>query len=401
MVPTFFVVLQTSQIPRSPNGKVDRRALPPPDELHPVTIRSGPRDELERHLHSLFARALGVDEVDVDDNFFELGGDSVVLIRLLSAIRKELGREIGVATFALDPRVSSIARLMRERPSEQAAERSLVPLRRSGTRTPLFLVHAVGGSGLAYLALMSRIDSDRPLYTLQSRGLETDEAPLTTIEDMARTYLAEIKTLQPTGPYLFGGWSFGGTVAFEMANQLHDQGERASVLMIDSWAPRGPANNLTVPEETLLDWFHRDVVRVAGSRGADGQGGALTRAMRRHLSVYCANVIAMRAYVPRPCGFPLALVRAQTRLDELAEHPALRNVEIDDPRLGWGDLTNAPIDVRVAPGDHYTMFATHFVSALTSQIDQWLTAVDTRPAAVDTSHDDSETMPLQGSARGS
>ncbi|HET7504894.1 MAG TPA: amino acid adenylation domain-containing protein [Kofleriaceae bacterium] len=398
MVPTFFVALSPSQVPRSSNGKVNLRDLPPPEEVldthHGATHRA-PSDALELSLHALFASVLGIDELGVDDSFFELGGDSVTLVRVLSRIRKEHGREISVASFALDPRVSSIARLLREPPeraAERAAERALVVLRREGPRTPLFLIHPVGGSGLAYLGLARHVAQVRPIYALQSRGLETDEPPRTTIEDMAAAYVAEIQAVQPRGPYLLGGWSLGGTVAFEVAGQLYERGELARVLMIDTWAPQGSAA-APAAEAVLLAWFRRDAAQVSdlvpGTRDHAAEAhrsGALPPAMARRFAVYCANSRALRAYVPRARPVRVALIRAASVPASFADHPALRDPLLDDRALGWAPLTSLPIELRSAAGDHYTMFAADHIASLATRVDEIVAMFEGEGREI--SHDD-------------
>jgi thioesterase domain-containing protein len=303
-----------------------------------------------------------------------------MLVRVLSRIRKEYGREISVATFALDPRVSSIARLVRERPVACAAERSLVALRREGQRTPLFLVHPVGGSGLAYLSLARHVERMRPIYALQSRGLESDEPPRTTIEDMATAYLAEIRAVQPRGPYLLGGWSLGGTIAFEMAGQLHDRGEQAAVMMIDSWAPQGRAATPVAAEHVLLDWFRRDVAQISelvpGTREHDADRGAPPPTLQRQFAVYCANSRAVRAYLPRARPIRMALICAATVPSNFADHPALRNPLLEDRSLGWASLTQQASELRTASGDHYTMFAADRIAALAATVDEVIRSLE-------------------------
>jgi pyochelin synthetase len=378
MVPAFFVVLQSSQIPRSGNGKVDRRALPPPHELHvasPAEARRMPADDLEASLLATFSKVLGVEEIGVDDSFFELGGDSVMLVRMLSLIRHAHGREISVSTFALDPRVSSIAALLRDRSGERSHERSLVVLRRDGHARPLFLVHPVGGSALAYLGLAQQLDSKRPIYALQARGLESDTTPRTTIEEMAKAYVEELRSTQPEGPYLIGGWSLGGLISFEMARQLQGQ---AMVLMIDSWAPNGRVVSQPIEDHVIIDWFRRDMVGIPLARGTrETVPGTISGALRRQYAVYRANVSAARSYVPQRGSVPLALIRAATVANPFATHPALRNPQLEDPALGWNKLTDRAVEVWSAEGDHYSMFALEQLTQLAALVEEslrWLEA---------------------------
>jgi amino acid adenylation domain-containing protein len=386
MVPTHFVALKTSEIPRSANGKVDRRALPPP-EADPGAVKKqrAPSDALELKLHALFANTLGAQGIGIDDSFFELGGDSVMLVRLLSRIRKEYGLELGVASFAADPRISGVARLLRERREVQPPDRALVPIRPDGDRRALFLVHPVGGSALAYLALARHLEPGRPLYALQARGLESEQPPLATIEEMASAYLAEVRAAQPEGPYLLGGWSLGGTIAFEMAGQVHDQGEQAVVLMIDSWAPQGLGGSAPVADAVLLDWFRRDVSRVGqlehGTFVPELDPEGLPPSLRRQFAVYRTNIRAVRSYVPRARPIRTALIRAATLSVTFADHPVLRNPLLEDPALGWQSLTSQLVDVCTSPGDHYSMFAADHVAALAVQVDQCARRLDPIPTS--------------------
>ncbi|MFY0521989.1 alpha/beta fold hydrolase [Archangium gephyra] len=169
----------------------------------------------------------------VQDNFFELGGNSLLVIRLLSRIRAVTGRSLPVAALFQNATVEHLAGLLRE---EAGPWSPLVELNRGGEKRPFFCVHPVGGTVLGYVELCRALAPDQPFYGLQSRGLEGDLEPCDSVQEMAALYLEALRTVQPRGPYLLGGWSMGGSIALEMARQLQQRGEQVELLaLIDSY----------------------------------------------------------------------------------------------------------------------------------------------------------------------
>ncbi|HEV2736909.1 MAG TPA: amino acid adenylation domain-containing protein, partial [Longimicrobiaceae bacterium] len=232
MVPAALVRLEA--LPLTSNGKVDRRALPAPPDAGP-TAYAAPRTAAEEALAAIWAEVLGVERVGVRDDFFELGGHSLSAARLVGRIRERLGRELSLGELFRGATVERLARALDGGASPGLA----VPLLRlgDGAGTPFFCVHAAGGMAAAYLRLARRQD-DRPFYGLQARGLAPGETPAGSVEEMAARYVEAVRSVQPRGPYLLGGWSVGGTVAWEMAQRLRAAGEEVALLaLIDSWAP--------------------------------------------------------------------------------------------------------------------------------------------------------------------
>ncbi len=231
MVPSAFVVLH--RLPLTANGKVDRAALPAPRAEREESARGylAPRSQAEQALAAIWAQVLGLERVGVEDNFFELGGHSLLAIRLFAAIEAELGKRLPLAALFEGPSIARLAELL-SRDGWVPPWSPLVPIQPEGSRPPLFCIHGGGSQVLIYRNLAVRLGREQPLYGLQPVGLDGRQPGLERVEDMAATYLQAIRTRQPCGPYYLAGLSFGGVVAFEMAQQLRAQGQEVALLAL-------------------------------------------------------------------------------------------------------------------------------------------------------------------------
>lgn len=238
MVPSVFVKLEA--LPLSPVGKVDRRALPAPEDFQRAATEEfvAPKNEIELKLTSIWERVLNVRPIGTDENFFELGGHSLLAVRLFAEIEKTFGKNLPLATLFQTPTVRQLARALRDEGWEPSWS-SLVPIKTSGARTPFFCGHAVGGNVLEYHELARLLGADQPVYGFQARGLDGKQPPHTSIREMAAHYIKEMREVQPRGPYLLGGRSSGGTIAFEMACQLTAGGEEVALLALFDTFPSG------------------------------------------------------------------------------------------------------------------------------------------------------------------
>jgi aspartate racemase len=234
MLPNQFIHIE--RIPINANGKVDRKALPSP-RLVRSTGPIRPLTRLEVQLMAIWEQVLDVTGVGVDESFFDLGGNSLMAVRMFSQLRRAVGRELPISALFAAPTIGRLAALV-EADGWAAATKSLVAVQPMGTKRPLFLVPGVGGNVLIFARLANLLGRDQPLYGLQSRGLDGEESPLMTIEEIAKAYVQEIRRVQPRGPYLLGGACMGGVVAFEMAQQMIASGEKvAHLALIETWSP--------------------------------------------------------------------------------------------------------------------------------------------------------------------
>ncbi len=250
MVPS--AIVRMDSFPLTPNGKIDRRALPAPaDGVHPNPKEPvAPRDGVELQLVAVWEQVLGISQVGVRDNFFDLGGYSLLALRMFSAIEQIFGTRLPMAMLFQAPTIEQLADVLRNGGCS-VRWRSLVAIQAHGTRRPFFVVPGVGGNVLVFARLSRLLGEDQPFYGLQAQGLDGKAKPFTRIEDMARHYIAEIRTVQANGPYQLGGTCTGGLVAYEMAQQLAGEGEEVQLAIMESWHPRSYRHHWRRPPQLV------------------------------------------------------------------------------------------------------------------------------------------------------
>lgn len=242
MIPSAFVVMEA--LPLTPNGKIDRKALPAPERTGTADEASAPRTVVEQALAAIWQDMLGVGRVGVHDNFFTLGGNSLLILQMIARARRA-GLHLSPRHVLEHQTIAELAPVVAAEAHQMAARQilsrpnqsqsNLALLQAGGNEAPLFFVHPSSGDVLCFIALARHLGQDRPFYGLESPDLYTDAPPMTDIETMATRYLEAVRQAQPRGPYYLGGWSGGGNIAFEMAQQLVRQGEEVAFLgMVDS-----------------------------------------------------------------------------------------------------------------------------------------------------------------------
>lgn len=373
MIPSGFVAL--ARLPLTPNGKVDRRALVSSlmAEAAPDGNFMSPRDRLELELVRIWEEVLGAHPVGVRDNFFELGGHSLLATRLMFRIQQAFGIELPLSVLFQAMTVEDLAVVVRQQdePSEWS---SLVPIRSGGSRRPFFCVHGGGGNVLCYFDLAQHLAPDQPFYAFQAGGLRGSEQPSTSVEEMASRYITSMRSVQRDGPYLLGGWSVGGVIAFEMVRQLEAAGEPVEMLaLIDAAAPAGIEQSAQgIEDENLsfvisfgynlglpVDRFFAPIEKLKGQDLGEQLACLLAIArdwalfppditlsqIRRFFDVFKSNVIAARQYKPNAINVTVKLFKATRRRKGFAQ----------DRCLGWGAFLRGRVETLETPGDHFTM----------------------------------------------
>jgi len=390
MLPSRFIPMD--KLPLSPNGKIDRKALPEPDAQMVSSTAEfvAPRDEFEQVLARIWSKVLAVSMVGVNDNFFDLGGHSLLAVRMMVGIEKVFKKRLPLATLVQSPTIAELASVLR-RDNWIPSWSSLVPMRAGGSKAPLFLIHAHGGNVLEYQPLVNRLETDQPVYALQARGLSGSIEPGQTIEGMAGAYIDEMRSLQPAGPYLLGGFCFGGLVALEVAQQLSAAGEQVALLVLIQ--TMNPDFARFTPETGLLrQWWYRaakrtdlerenlshrgigyfrdrwiDVADVLRARAAIALNTLIGNGHRRNQKMSMRYILeslriehakAYTKYRVRPYHGEVVLLRASKQLAGL----------MIDETSGWSHIVEGSLDVCEVPGHQQNMLSEPNVAQLAREL---------------------------------
>ena len=382
MVPQGFVSLPA--LPLTPNSKIDRRAL---QAMKIELDRHGesliePRDVVELQLAHIWEELLDVKHVGVRDDFFRLGGHSLLAVRLMARIQASFGQHLPLASLFQGATIEKQARLLREQQPDYSA--SLVAIQPKGEGLPFFCVHPGGGNVLCYRELSNHLGLEQPFYGIQSRGLLENQVPHRRIEDMAAYYIEDIRRVQPDGPYLLGGWSMGGVIAFEMARQLEAKGQGVSLLaLISPYLPTPEkaasrwdevefvthfARNLDMPLDKLKistdELYKLDSEELLGyvlQRAIEAEmvpQDVQLAEVRRLFEVFKANVEANENYRPQVSSQRITLFKSEKE-----------TIETPDGTMGWGALTSGEVEIHTVPGsDHETIALEPYVRSLAEQL---------------------------------
>jgi amino acid adenylation domain-containing protein len=277
MVPAYIIAID--KIPLTPNGKINKRALPSPLAKHSVNEPARPSSDIEIKLAELWRGVLGIEgeAINIDDSFFDLGGHSLKATVMKSEVQSKFNVGLSLGQVFQSPTIRQLAGYIEEAGEEAdlISDDRLVHLKMGNSLHHLFLVHDGTGQVEGYVEFCNQFKGDIDCWGIRAFGFFS-YAPLNlTIEAVAADYIETIKKVQPKGPYYLAGWSFGGTIAFEMFRQLEARQEEVRFLaLIDSSPPHGGAwnNNAGVGEFSVrseLQWLDRlpGLDRVKGKIG--------------------------------------------------------------------------------------------------------------------------------------
>lgn len=386
MIPSEFVTLK--EFPLTLQGKLDRKALPEP-EVHRNHV--APRNQVEGHLAVIWEDILGVRPIGVQDDFFDVGGNSLSAARVINYIESDFGERLPISTFFTASTVEELAKLMPKADHTGPAS-ALTKIQEGQGGRPFFFVHGqYNGGGFYCRRLAPLLGADRSFYALQPLGPQDHSLP-PSIEAMAASYVGLVRSVQPHGPYVLGGYCNGGLIAFEMAQQLRVAGETVALVAIIDIDAKNTQFRLQHKMAALLrlvagldpakeiDCFIRlRHLTIRADEMSPGQirvsalrklyrlrvsevarllhGIARLRKQRDSAAVHCGSALAddprwedrtphyhriVTSYVPQPYPGRIVLFRAHD-----SEKPA------EAATMGWQNVTSS-LEVNVIPGGHST-----------------------------------------------
>ncbi|NRF38223.1 non-ribosomal peptide synthetase [Pedobacter foliorum] len=367
MIPKEYVF--TDSYPLTENGKIDRKKLPKPEIMNIDNSSESylaPRNSTEELVANIWANALEIDKISIKSDFFKSGGHSLTAVDIMLLIEKETGKRLPLSSLFENPTVEKFAKLINGN-EKDIKWNSLVEIKKSGTRTPIYMIHGSGLNILVFNSLAKHMDKDQPLYGMQALGLNGDQKLLYTMEELADYYNAEILNNDPVGPYILAGYSFGGVLAYEMARKLLKMGKEIKMLgIMDTYVGSRSLNMTSVGKlykKTLRQfnkllffskqfttnptevYNYQSVVikdKVQNLIGMEVKDD--NEAFSYHKEVNKSYDIAYENYVMEPLDIQVDLFRVKKRIYFL-----------DDPvYLGWNKFAKKGVNIHEVPGDHKT-----------------------------------------------
>jgi amino acid adenylation domain-containing protein len=402
-LPDYMVPGQLLSLPAMPlnaNGKIDRKALPLPFDLEKTNdVQVDAQSDLERDIQQCFQEVLGLKRVGVRENFFEIGGHSLLAVRLFAQIEKKVGKKLPLPMLFQAPTVEELAKVIRQN-TFRSPSSCIVEIQPNGSKPPIFWLHNLGGGGggglFTYRALANLLGPDQPSY-----GICAPPQPFNRIELMAAHYIEAMRTVQPTGPYLVGGYCFGGIVAFEVARQLKEQGlEVGMVALLESALHRPPgeprrlsgafawqlAGSLPILATELISKpgilferirrkafaLQRRLMRSKRTEETSATPSAKILDELVDMSAYPkdyrhfaqVHFDALVHYVPRSYAGKVTLFRVR-------QQPVFRW----NPEVIWGMFAKGGVDVKIIPGTHEKILESPCVEVLARKLSKSLLQV--------------------------
>jgi acyl-CoA synthetase (AMP-forming)/AMP-acid ligase II/thioesterase domain-containing protein/acyl carrier protein len=358
--PIYIIPIEKEAIPRTATGKIQRLQLKQSleaGEFNAIIKRVdalikqesekifvSPRNELELQLTQIWEKVLGIQPIGIKDNFFDLGGHSLLAVRLVAEIDKAFDKKLPLATLFQAPTVEQLTKIFHNQ-EWKSSWYSLVPLQPSGSRPPLFGIHHLYFHDLSY-----HLGSEQPIYGLHyGMGETTDkEISLPTLENLAAHYIQEMRSLQPEGPYYLMGLSFGGVIAYEMAQQLVGQGQQVAFLGLFDTFIEDQSTFLPLHQRfsKLFQLTPSELLRKIKTKIK----GKLVKHDNKYLPhVYNPNLLRImrEAYTPQVYSGRVTLFKAMN-------HTSV-TYAITPPEVGWRKFVNGELEIHEVPGSHLGM----------------------------------------------
>lgn len=394
MVPPHVLVLE--EFPLNANKKVDRARLPKPDSADAGHHHRAPRTIVEAVLVDTYGSLLNLDRIGVDDSFFDLGGNSLQAMQLIIRLRKDLAVDTDVTAIFLAPTPAQLAAALRDKhgledaplddsaadvvdgatSSAAVSTGPLVRLSNGAGTTPLYLIHAIGGTVYAYASLAREIGDTYEVWGIEAPGLRAGASPASSLDELVTRYLAAIREAQPSGPYHLGGWSFGGLISLDIAERLLALGEEvAFVALLD--APVHVHDEVTQTEAELAAFYVADAARTLGPDPGQPPSSATATAAEQlqWLAERMATVGGDRAEIAADMASRFTVYQTHLRL--IAGHVPPR-VDVftlvagaaasTDHGAEWSSALPGTVRTVRITGDHYSFLAAPGVQELASEL---------------------------------
>jgi len=380
MLPSAYVTLES--FPLTANGKLDRRALPEPDQRAVITHDYvAPQGKTENTLALIWCELLGISRVGRHDNFFDLGGHSLIAVQLLNRM-SAAGLTTTLAALFAHPTLCEISAIVKDNQALATSpfDTNPVPLMTTGEQSPLFLLHEPSGDPLVYLPLAKALQIDRPIYALQALGLHKVVNPPASLEALACCHIEAIRRIQPHGPYHFAGWSLGGVIAYQIACQLQQEGEETAFLgIIDSYHPAitrqvNVGDEMQQRDEMVLNFLLTFI--------PDEQRDELSRLQRPIDTQHAFDMAVQSKWLPSDITYDELVLRLETALyirklgleytpptADLAITLFWASKEIkENPWRGWQAVVSSRSSLNEIPGTHYSIMQNPLREQLAKQL---------------------------------
>jgi len=355
------------------------------------------RDDIERTLAQWFRELLGGEAITSESDFFRMGGQSLTAVRLFAKIKKMYGVQLSPAVIYESPSIEKLAKRLREATSvvstgsAEIGKTSLIPIRPAGSKAPLFLFPDMNGTVIGFDSFVNCLRNEVPVYGLEAMATASAHAVPLRIEAMAARHVEGIRAVQPRGPYHLLGYSFGGLMAFEVAQQLTAAGDGVELLgMLDTWqlghlreldALQSRSEKIARRARKAL--VHAQHLICGPERLAYFEDHLFSRVRRAAISSIMRPLVAWSERAGRPLP---NLVRDPANINWFAAQQyvvkpysgkitmfrAARGIALDDPRygnaLGWQNIAAGGVEIHEVPGTHRDLLKQPNVQSLASEI---------------------------------
>jgi amino acid adenylation domain-containing protein len=370
MLPAQFVSM--AAFPLTPNGKVNRRALPQPQASSDENVAATtPRNDREAVLLEIWRELLGLDSIGLNQDFFDLGGHSLLAVRLMSRIEKASGRKLPLATLFQTSTIESLARELHA--GSMAADQIVLQIQGKGSKPPFFGIVVPGMNALGYVSLARQLGEDQPFYRIQGPGARLKGRPYTPVEfeGIADEYIKAMKTVQPAGPYYLGGMCEGARIAFDMARLLERRGDTVGLLAIfDTWV----LENSQIRSLWKINYYSDRIKRIYRLPRKQMQETIRKVLRNRARGLYPTSATQRTSLSSWPATywpgktFVPATFTGKITVFKRRKQPYFY---VRDPLLGWGTRTTAGVELHVIdpyPDQHVLIFREPYVAQLARQL---------------------------------